>query len=139
MAFYIKRQRKPLINIVSLIDILVLLLIFFIVTTTFKQEQPAIKIQLPESKQAKAAELKEPIIIHVTQDNRIFWEAEMITWDQLVLKLKENQTNQSMRKVALKGDEKSNFGLIIKVLDAFKEAGIENVPAFTQPSKSQSP
>lgn len=139
MAFYPKRQQKPLINIVSLIDILVLLLIFFIVTTTFKQEQPAIKIQLPESKQGQAAELKEPLIIHVTQDNKIFWESEAVTQDQLVSRLKQNQAGKSMRKVALKADEKSNFGLIIKVLDAFKEAGIENVPAFTQPSKLQSP
>lgn len=135
MAFYHRSQRRPIINIVSLIDILVLLLIFFIVTTTFKQEQPSVKIQLPESKQATAAELKEPIVIYVTEDNKLFWEKEAIAWDQLSERLKQNQKSEKARTVAMKADEKADFGLIIKVLDAFKEAGIENVPAFTQPSQ----
>ena len=138
MAFYSKKNRIPFINIVSLIDILVLLLIFFIVTTTFKQEEPAVKIQLPKSKQGAKSELENPIIIHVTQDNKIFWEGEVVTLDQLITHLK-NQQIQSKRKVALKADEKSDFGLIVQVLDAFKEAGIENVPAFTQPLKARVP
>ncbi|MBX7157171.1 MAG: biopolymer transporter ExbD [Verrucomicrobiae bacterium] len=135
MAFYQRSQRRPVINIVSLIDILVLLLIFFIVTTTFKQEQPAVEIQLPESKQAAAAELKEPIVIYVTEDNKLFWEKEAIAWDQLAERLKRNKKNKDARTVAMKADEKADFGLIIKVLDAFKEAGIENIPAFTEPAK----
>jgi biopolymer transport protein ExbD len=36
----------------------------------------------------------------------------------------------------LKADEKASFGFIIKVLDALKLAGVQNLPAFTQsPSK----
>ena len=38
--------------IVALIDILIVMLIFIIVTSTFKQ-QPALKLALPESSQAK--------------------------------------------------------------------------------------
>src|SRR5262249_47724727 len=47
-----KRRQAPTIIIISLIDILIVLLIFLMVTTTFKQ-QPALKLVLPESRQAK--------------------------------------------------------------------------------------
>ena len=58
-GFYTRKRRAPVIIIVSLIDILAILLIFFIVTTTFKKTQPQLKIALPESKSAAAAEQKE--------------------------------------------------------------------------------
>ena len=32
----------------------------------------------------------------------------------------------------LKADEKASFGIIIKVMDALKLAGVKNLPAFTQ-------
>jgi len=35
--------------------------------------------------------------------------------------------------LVLKADEKASFGIIIKVMDALKLAGIRNLPAFTQP------
>ena len=34
--------------------------------------------------------------------------------------------------LALKADEKASFGIIIKVMDALKLAGVKNLPAFTQ-------
>ena len=53
MRFYIRKRRQaPAVIIVALIDILIVLLIFLMVTTTFKQ-QPALKLALPESSQAK--------------------------------------------------------------------------------------
>ena len=34
--------------------------------------------------------------------------------------------------LVLKADEKASFGIIIKVMDALKLAGVKNLPAFTQ-------
>ena len=34
--------------------------------------------------------------------------------------------------LVLKADEKASFGIIIKVMDALKLAGVRNLPAFTQ-------
>src|SRR5208283_4002594 len=53
MRFYVRKRRQaPAVIIVALIDILIVLLIFLMVTTTFKQ-QPALKLALPESSQAR--------------------------------------------------------------------------------------
>src|SRR3954454_13830532 len=53
MRFYLhKRRQTPTVIIVALIDVLIVMLIFLLVTTTFEQ-QPALKIALPESSQAQ--------------------------------------------------------------------------------------
>ena len=49
MKFTRRRRTPPVITIVSLIDILTILLIFCIVTTTFKTQDQAVQINLPES------------------------------------------------------------------------------------------
>jgi biopolymer transport protein ExbD len=37
--------------------------------------------------------------------------------------------------LALQGDKKASFGTIIKVMDALKQAGVKNLPAFTREEK----
>src|SRR5438105_13776574 len=55
VKFAARKRRAPSIIIVSLVDILTILLIFFVVSTTFKNAQPEVKINLPESKTANTA------------------------------------------------------------------------------------
>jgi len=123
--------------IVSLIDILVLLLIFFTVTTTFKQDQPAVEIKLPDSKTAATTEQKDiPLIVYVTAKDEIFLDKEPVSADDLASKLAQLKQTKPSFKLALKADQKASFGVIIRVLDAFKTLGIQNVPAFTAPNTS---
>ena len=42
-------------------------------------------------------------------------------------------TKQS--SLALQADKKASFGMIIKVMDALKLAGVKNLPAFTHGEK----
>src|SRR5512145_2011590 len=67
MRFYVRKRRQPpAIIIVALIDILIVLLIFLMVTTTFKQ-QPALRLALPESTQAKRGGASDtpPLVVSV--------------------------------------------------------------------------
>lgn len=135
MQFYVSKRRPPSINIVTLIDILCILLIFFIVTTTFKKVEPEIEINLPESSSGEAQTQKSnPIVIYLTEANEIYLADQKITIEQLkdrLLHIKETVHNPVF---GLKGDTKTDYGLVIRVMDAAKEAGIENLSAFTQDS-----
>jgi biopolymer transport protein ExbD len=64
------RQRDdPEINLISLIDVLLVLLIFFMVSTTFQQEG-RIKVQLPQASQIPLPRgSMEPLVISVTAEN----------------------------------------------------------------------
>ncbi len=139
MRFHTRKRRTPSVIIVSLIDILAILLIFFIVTTTFRKEQPRLLINLPESKTAEKAAggKEEPLILRVKNSEEITLDDEPVPADQLATRLKAVRAEAPEKPVALQADRDAPFGVVVKVLDALKEAGLRNVPAFTQPETAQ--
>ena len=76
MRFFVRKRRTtPAVIIVALIDVLIVLLIFLLVTTTFKQ-QAALKLQLPESSQAKKAGANEnpPFVVSIDSNGMYLWK-----------------------------------------------------------------
>ena len=137
MNFMPRRRRKPEIIIVSLIDIFAILLIFMVMTTEFKEEnkdQPQVTIKLPESKSAVSAENPaRPIVLSISEDEEIFLGSKRITLNELGAALADLLEQKPPPRLALSVDRKAPFGVMIKVLDALKEAGVEgNLSAFTE-------
>jgi biopolymer transport protein ExbD len=63
-----RHREDPEINLISLIDVLLVLLIFFMVSTTFQQEG-RVKVQLPQASQIPLPRgSKEPLVITVTAE-----------------------------------------------------------------------
>jgi len=137
MKFHTKKRRQPALNIVSLIDILAILLIFFIVTTTFRKTHPQLEISLPESNQAEqaAAETEPPAILQLAPDDRIMLEGNELKLETLAQELSAWRQRNPDQPLAMQADRAASFGTVVKVLDALKEAGLENIPAFTEPEK----
>jgi biopolymer transport protein ExbD len=135
MQFYTRKRRHLFVNVVSLIDILAILLIFFIVTTTFRKKQPQLQINLPESKAAETAPApsNEPIVLRVKSGEEISLDDQPVALDQLAAAIQSVRDSQPARGIALQADREASFGVVVKVLDALKQAGIQDVPAFTQP------
>ncbi len=135
MRFYTRKRKSPVIILVSLIDILAILLIFFIVTTTFRKEQPRLQINLPESKSAEsvASENKKPLLLQVKGAEEITLDNKPVTLEALAATLKGARESNPDRQIALQADREAPFGVVVRVLDALKQAGIKNIPAFTQP------
>ena len=131
MKFAVRKRRAPSIIIVSLVDVLTILLIFFVVSTTFKKDQPEVQINLPESKTAtsKAAEL-EHAIVSVDQNDEVKLDGRSISIDELEGAVRQLPA-QRKSSLALQADKKASFGMIVKVMDALKLAGVKNLPAFT--------
>lgn len=135
MKFAVKKRRAPSIIIVSLVDVLTILLIFFVVSTTFKRDQPEVQINLPDAKTATAvpAEL-EHVIVSVDKNDDVKLNGQSIAIDQLQQAVRDlPDTRRS--SLALQADRKASFGIIIKVMDSLKLAGVKNLPAFTQEQK----
>ncbi|MEA3186977.1 MAG: biopolymer transport protein ExbD [Chthoniobacter sp.] len=133
MKFYTRKRRVPSVIIVSLIDILAILLIFVIVTTTFKSAQPEVVIKLPESSTAiPDANPANPAVLAITKDEQLFLDGKSVAIDELLKALQGLLAATPNRPLALSADTKAPFGLIIKVLDVLKQAGVKNLPAFTE-------
>lgn len=127
-----KRRAAPAVIIISLIDVLIVVLIFLMVTTTFKQ-QPAVKLVLPESKQAKTgASEKIALVVTIPRQGAILLETHPVTTEQLQQRLAAAVQKNPQTTISISADENAPFGQIIKVMDAAKAANIKMVSAFTK-------
>ena len=139
MRFYIRKRRAPSVIIVSLIDILAILLIFFIVTTTFQKNQPQLQINLPESRTAEQApaENTEPAILRINSASEITLDEKPVTLENLADALRTLREQAPARPIAMQADREAPFGVVVRALDALRDAGIKNIPAFTQPEEKK--
>ncbi len=130
-----KRRQPPAIIIVALIDILIVLLIFVMATTTLRN-QPALRLALPESTQARKTGLSEAAPLVVTIDPqgglRLGAEGKPVTVERLREELAAAVAKTPDLKFAISADKAAPFGQIVKVMDAAKDAGIKAVNAFTK-------
>jgi biopolymer transport protein TolR len=139
MTFYTRRKRTPQIMIVNLIDVFAMLLIFFIVTTTFKTAQSQLSINLPESKTASQGQNnEEPLVLSITKEEKLYLGDKPVSnVDELASSLKAVQEKSPNRPVAMSASKEVQFGFLVQVLDALKQANIKNLPTFTQPKEQQ--
>jgi biopolymer transport protein ExbD len=123
-----KRRQPPAIIIVALIDILIVLLIFVMATTTLKKQQPALRLALPESSQARKPGLQEtpPLVVTIetTGTLRLGPEGKPVTVERLKEELAAAARKTPNLKVAINADKAAPFGQVIKVMDAAKGANI---------------
>jgi biopolymer transport protein ExbD len=135
MKIAVRKRRAPSIIIVSLVDILTILLIFFVVSTTFKKDQPEVQINLPESQTAtKAPSETDHAIVSVNADDEVLLDGQPLAIEDLENAVRELIATKKPA-LALQADKKASFGMIIKVMDALKLAGVKNLPAFTHGEK----
>ncbi len=111
-------------------------LIFLVVSTTFRQ-QPAIKLALPVSKQAKEGSTENaPLVVSIAKDEPHYYLGERpVTLQRLEEEFARRAAENPQVVLSIRADEKAPFGQIVNVLDAARAAKIETVTAFTKPGK----
>ena len=124
MQIIVKKRKPPVVPIVSLIDILAILLIFFIVTSKFKEPKPAVDIEppLPGTLTTRAVEDKRTTLA-ISADNLIYLGADEQPIDPVALTGRLAAARARGAKLELKADEATDFGILVKVLDALNKAG----------------
>ncbi|HQZ28257.1 MAG TPA: biopolymer transporter ExbD [Verrucomicrobiales bacterium] len=126
MNFYQKKRQRPTVSVISMIDILAILLIFFIVTTTFKQSDSLVKVNLPRSSEMKGvddAEKRTPLALG--EDGQVSLGSLVVPIESLSSALRDFKKTSPEGRLELKADEKAPLGLMVKVWDAATQAGLE--------------
>jgi biopolymer transport protein ExbD len=119
------------INITPLIDVVLVLLIIFMVITPMLQRGKDVKLPTAH----KADEEKkdsDPIILSLTQDKRIFVEADAYDEQSLPGRMQAEMKASPNRRVMLKGDERLEFGDVRKVMDILRKNGVKGVSLGVQ-------
>jgi len=133
MRFRDEKKESARIDMTSLIDVVFLLLIFFMVSTTFL-DRPGLKLSLPDTESATPSKV-EKMVVTVTSDDRLFVGIEELDFDILGEKVKEYLAESGEKTVRIRGDQKVNFGTVIKVMDICRLNGATGVTIETEKRK----
>ncbi|MGB6329797.1 MAG: biopolymer transporter ExbD [Halarcobacter sp.] len=125
-----KSKEETEINLTPMLDVVFIMLIFFIVTTSFVKET-GIEVNRPSAKSAKQKS-KANILIAIRNDNEIWIDKRMVDIRSVranIERLKaENNTEGS---VVIQSDSESKTGVLVKVMDQVRLAGIFNISIST--------
>jgi biopolymer transport protein ExbD len=129
-----RRRRPPSVIIVALIDVLIVVLIFMMVATTFKSEQPALRLALPESAQTNTIhpEIKHLLVEIQPAPPHLHLGGRPVTFERLRDELQRAVQLNPEVSVSLAADQAAPFGQIVRVMELAKENGIRGVNAFTR-------
>ena len=108
MRFIKKKTNRPIVPIVSLIDILAILLIYFILTSAPREDKAFASINLPKaSSLAKSLQSSSSLELSLTSDSKIFLGVEEIPENQLTTRLKQLKSERPKLRLELKADEQA--------------------------------
>lgn len=129
-----RRHEEPEINVVSLIDVVLLLVVFFILSSRFTEEG-RLRVHLPRAAAVPASEpASEPLVVSVTQQGGYLVNSrELINSSPETLRaalLKEAGSNRTQR-VTLRADARANYQSVITAMDVLGRLGFAEVNIAT--------
>jgi len=120
------------INTTPLVDVMLVLLIIFLIT--IPAVVSTIKVELPPETNVPRVTKPENIDISVTRDGDIYWGTTIIPdVDTLVQRLGKVAVLNPQPEVHVRGDDKSRYESVGRVVFACQRAGIMKVSFVTEP------
>ena len=115
------------VNMTPMLDVVFIMLIFFIVTASFIKEV-GLELNRPDSgESAKTVTENENILIQITNDGLIFIDRRNVDIRAVRANIERLHAENPQGAVVIQADKNSKNGLLVKVMDAAKLAGVENV------------
>ena len=120
------------INTTPLVDVMLVLLIIFLITIPVVTQ--SIAMSLPKETNIARQTKPENIEISVNKDGDVFWNARLVADnDALFKKLKEIAVLNPQPEIHIRGDEKSRYESIGRVVFACQRAAIAKISFVTEP------
>ncbi len=134
-----KRKLKAEINVVPYIDVMLVLLIIFMVTAPLLNL--GVDIELPQSAAKSLQNDKEPIVVSVDQEGRLFLtlgkdQREPIDEATLVNKVSAFVRENPQVPVLVAGDQRADYGKIYQAMVLLQSANVPKVGLMSQPLQS---
>ncbi len=122
-SLYQKRRKRPELNLVPLIDVLVMLIFFAFVTMQFKSAT-TLNITLPKVETAGKNEFKGTVTIGIDKDGSVSFNGKTVTDEQLLTLLEEVKKVDRDIPVLIKADETTQLKKLAFVMDACRKTGL---------------
>mgnify|MGYP001328114401 CR=1 FL=1 len=121
-----RKDEGPSVEMTPIIDMVFMLLIFFLVATTFHQVEREMQIALPEAQASGPISMSlREVIINVTAEGEIILGGQKISGEVLQSRIQEAVKANPEQKVTVRGDRRTAYAAIVRVLDICKGSGIQ--------------
>ncbi|GGA87126.1 biopolymer transporter ExbD [Neiella sp. HB171785] len=120
-----REDEEAAIDMTPMLDIVFIMLIFFIVTTSFVKEA-GIQVNKPKANNTS----KEPsanIFIAIKENGEVHMDRRMIDVERVTANIERMLAEQPTDTVVVQADKEAKHGIVVKVMDQIKEAGIDKI------------
>ena len=135
-------RRKPMseINVVPYIDVTLVLLIIFMITTPMLQTGVEVDLPRAESAMVEQKEGEPPIVISIKEQGEYYINTdgqndELIEPEVINDRVAAVLSNKPGTQVLISADKSVDYGTVVTVMAALKNAGVPTVGLMTKPEE----
>ena len=118
------------INVVSLIDVMMLLMVIFMITAPIMQG--GVDVALPKAA-ARPLEPKSGLVVTVDRAGQIYVDETRVSLAQFDASFKALAERKGSRGVYLRADQGVPYGTVVRVLAVMRGAGVGDVGLVAEP------
>ncbi len=137
------RAQMAEINVTPLVDVMLVLLVIFMVSAPMLDLNQGVKVDLPQTKPADpmTTDSRDPIVITIDPKGAYYLlrKEDPKALDELVEYVRAARQNDPKKDVFLRGDEKVDYGKVVSLMSALKDAGVTGVGLVTATAPSPAP
>jgi biopolymer transport protein TolR len=122
------------INVVSLIDVMMLLMVIFMITAPIMQG--GVDVTLPKA-EARPLEPKSGLVVTVDRAGRIHVEEASLTFDEFRASFKALAAERGKQGIYLRADQGVPYGSVVRVLAVMRASGISDVGLVAEPEQGR--
>ncbi len=128
---------RPLaeINVTPFVDVMLVLLIVFMVAAPLMMV--GVPVDLPKTSAAKIGQPRQPVIVSVTRDGRLFVREEEVAPDALVDRLTVLAAADPEAVVYVRGDREIAYGRVMEVMGQVGQAGFAKVSLIAEAARDR--
>ena len=122
------------INVVSLIDVMMLLMVIFMITAPIMQG--GVDVTLPKA-EARPLEPKSGLVVTVDRTGRIHVEDATLTVPEFRASFKALASERGKQGIYLRADQGVPYGSVVRVLAVMRASGISDVGLVAEPEQGR--
>ncbi len=137
MAGRRRKERLTLnaeINVVSLIDVMMLLMVIFMITAPIMQG--GVDVALPRA-DARPLEPKSGLVVTVNRQGEIFVDDTRLSFAEFRASFRALATQRGKQGVYLRADQGVPYGSVVRVLAVMRAAGVADVGLVAEPEDAR--
>ncbi|NLN17998.1 MAG: biopolymer transporter ExbD [Firmicutes bacterium] len=126
MAIRRRNVRKPFVQIVSLLDVFVILLFYFMLSTTFRSTPAGINLILPRATTGVVQTARD-LTVTIDAQGRMYAAGQIALPADITRIARNHLADDPNLSVTIRADEAVRYESVVTAIDAVRAAGVHNL------------